>query len=181
VINGLSDYGHPVQVLSDLFTLYEHFGDIKNLNIAWVGDGNNMANSWIEAHLIFGFNLKMACPKVNEPDKNLLKRASKNKNFILTEDPKEAVKGVDVINTDVWISMGDESEEKERKMVFKNYQVNIDLLKEAKKNAVVLHCLPAYRGCEITDEVMESKQSLIFVQSENRLHTQKALLEFLYK
>lgn len=181
VINGLSDYGHPVQVLSDLFTLYEHFGDIKSLNIAWVGDGNNMANSWIEAHLIFGFNLKMACPKGYEPDKNLLKRALRNKNFILTEEPKEAVKGVDVINTDVWISMGDESEEKERKMAFKNYQVNKNLLKEAKKNAVVLHCLPAYRGCEITDDVMESKQSLIFVQSENRLHTQKALLEFLYK
>ncbi len=181
VINGLSDYSHPVQVLSDLFTLYEHFGDIKNLKVAWVGDGNNMANSWIEAHLIFGFDLSMACPSGYEPDKSLLKRALKNKNFKLTKNPQDAVEGVDVINTDVWVSMGDESEEKERKRAFKNYQVNKALLKKAKKDAVVMHCLPAYRGCEITEEVIESKQSLIFIQSENRLHTQKAILEFLYK
>ncbi|MCX7770716.1 MAG: ornithine carbamoyltransferase [Proteobacteria bacterium] len=181
VINGLSDYSHPVQVLSDLFTLYEHFGDIKKLNIAWVGDGNNMANSWIEAHLIFGFNLTMACPKGYEPDHQLLKKALKNKNFKLTNNPVEAVYGADVINTDVWISMGDEEESEQRKKDFKGFQVNKNLLKKAKKNAVVLHCLPAYRGLEITEDVIESKQSLIFVQAENRLHAQKALLEFIFK
>lgn len=180
VINGLSDYSHPVQVLADLFTLYEHFGDIKKLKIAWIGDGNNMANSWIEAHLIFGFSLSMACPKGYEPAKELVKKASKNKNFKLTNTPEEAVKGVDVINTDVWISMGDEDEEEERKKAFKGFQVNKNLLKKADRNAVVLHCLPAYRGFEITEDVMESKQSLIFVQAENRLHTQKALLEYLF-
>lgn len=181
VINGLSDYSHPVQVLSDLFTLYEHFGDIKNLKICWIGDGNNMANSWIEAHLIFGFSLSMACPKGYEPARDLLKKASKNKNFKLTNIPEEAVKGVDVINTDVWISMGDEDEADERKKAFKGFQVNRNLLKKANKNAVVLHCLPAYRDFEITEEVMESKQSLIFVQAENRLHAQKALLEYIFK
>jgi ornithine carbamoyltransferase len=181
IINGLSDYSHPVQVLSDLFTLYEHFGDIKKLKVAWVGDGNNMANSWIEAHLIFGFALSMACPSGYEPDTRLLKKALKNKNFKLTNNPEEAVKGVDAINTDVWVSMGDEAEEQERKRIFKNYQVNKALLKKAKKDAVVMHCLPAYRGNEITEEVIESKQSLVFIQSENRLHTQKAILEFLYK
>jgi ornithine carbamoyltransferase len=180
VINGLSDYSHPVQVLSDLFTLYEHFGDIKGLSISWVGDGNNMANSWIEAHLIFGFNLSMACPKGYEPSQELLKNALKNKNFKFTHDPIEAVKGVDVINTDVWVSMGDEDEAEERKKAFKGFQVNKDLLKRAKRNAVVLHCLPAYRGYEITDDIIESKQSLIFVQAENRLHAQKALLKFLF-
>lgn len=181
VINGLSDYSHPVQVLSDLFTLYEYFGDIKKLKIAWVGDGNNMANSWIEAHLIFGFSLSMACPKGYEPAKELVKRASKNKNFKLLDNPEVAVKGVDVINTDVWISMGDEDEADERKKAFKGFQLNKALLKKAGKNTVVLHCLPAYRGFEITEEIMESKNSLIFVQAENRLHAQKALLEYIYK
>lgn len=181
VINGLSDYSHPVQVLSDLFTLYEHFGDIKNLNISWIGDGNNMANSWIEAHLIFGFPLSVACPKGYEPSDKLLKQALKSKKFKITNNPEEAVKGADVINTDVWISMGDENEEEERKKAFKGFQVNKNLLKKANKNAVVLHCLPAYRGLEITEDVIESEQSLIFIQAENRLHAQKALLEFLYK
>ncbi|MCX7990532.1 MAG: ornithine carbamoyltransferase [Proteobacteria bacterium] len=181
VINGLSDLTHPVQVLSDLFTIYEHFGDYKKLNISWVGDGNNMANAWIEAHLVLGFNLTLACPKKYYPDKELLKRAMKNKNFRITEDPKEAVKSSDVINTDVWISMGDEEEAEERKRAFKGYQINRDLLKLADKNAIVLHCLPAYRGQEITDEIIEDKKSVIFTQAENRLHTQKALMEFLVK
>lgn len=181
VINGLSDYSHPVQVLSDLFTIYEYFGDFKNLKISWVGDGNNMANSWIEAHLIFGFPLSIACPEGYEPDRKLLEMAKKNVNFVITNEPEEAVKDADVINTDVWISMGDESEEEERKRVFKKYQVNQSLLKKSKKSAVVLHCLPAYRGFEITDDVIESKQSLIYTQAENRLHTQKALLEFIFK
>lgn len=181
VINGLSDYNHPVQVLSDLFTLYEHFGDYKELSIAWIGDGNNMANAWIEAHLLLGFELKIACPKGYEPDTLLLKRAAKNKNFFITTKPEEAAKNADVLNTDVWVSMGDEAEAEARKKVFKGYQINRKLLSLAKKDAVVLHCLPAYRGQEITEEIIEAKNSIIFDQAENRLHAQKALLEFLIK
>jgi len=181
VINGLSDLTHPVQVLSDLFTIYEHFGDYKKLNISWIGDGNNMANAWIEAHIILGFNLTIACPKKYYPDEVLLKKAMKNKNFKITEDPEEAVKSADVVNTDVWISMGDEEEAEERKKAFKGYQINKKLLKLANKNAIVLHCLPAYRGQEITEDIIEDKKSVIFTQAENRLHTQKALMEFLLK
>jgi len=181
VINGLSDYNHPVQVLSDLFTLYEHFGDYKNLSVAWIGDGNNMANAWIEAHILLGFELKMACPKGYEPDKALLKKVSKHKNFLLTDKPEEAAKNVDVLNTDVWVSMGDEAEAIERKKAFKGYQINKKLVALANKCAVVLHCLPAYRGQEITDDIIEAENSIIFEQAENRLHAQKALLEFLIK
>jgi ornithine carbamoyltransferase len=181
VINGLSDLTHPVQVLSDIFTIYEHFGRYKNINMAWIGDGNNMANAWLEAHLLLGFPLKMACPERYNPDADLLKRARKNKNFMLTTDPAEAVKGCDVLNTDVWISMGDEAETVQRKKAFRKYQINKALLDKAGKKCVVLHCLPAYRGQEITDDVIESKNSLIFTQSENRLHAQKALMEFLVK
>ncbi len=181
VINGLSDYNHPVQVLSDLFTLYEHFGDYKNLSVSWIGDGNNMANAWIEAHILLGFELKMACPKGYEPDKNLLKKAKKNSNFLLTTKPEEAAKGADVLNTDVWVSMGDEAEAAERKKAFKGYQINKKLVSLAKKGAIVLHCLPAYRGQEITDDVIEAENSVIFDQAENRLHAQKALMEFLIK
>lgn len=181
VINGLSDYNHPVQVLCDLFTLYEHFGDYKDLSIAWIGDGNNMANAWLEAHLLLGFDLKMACPKGYEPDKQLLKKASKNKNFLLTNKPEEAAQGVDVLNTDVWVSMGDEAEAEERKKAFKGFQINRKLLALANKDAVVLHCLPAYRGQEITEDIIEAKNSIIFDQAENRLHAQKALMEFLIK
>jgi len=181
VINGLSDYNHPVQVFSDLFTLYEHFGDYKNLSVAWIGDGNNMANAWIEAHILLGFELKMACPKGYEPDKALLKKVSKHKNFLLTDKPEEAAKNVDVLNTDVWVSMGDEAEAIERKKAFKGYQINKKLVALANKGAVVLHCLPAYRGQEITDDIIEAENSIIFEQAENRLHAQKALLEFLIK
>ncbi len=181
VINGLSDLTHPVQVLSDLFTIYEHFGSYRDLNIAWVGDGNNMANAWLEAHLVLGFNLSMSCPKAYLPDNTLLQRALKNKNFMISEKPEDAVRSAHVVNTDVWVSMGDEAEAEERKKAFKGYQINKKLLKHARKDTIVLHCLPAYRGQEITDEIMESKDSKIFIQSENRLHTQKSLMEFLIK
>lgn len=181
VINGLSDYNHPVQVLSDLFTLYEHFGSYDDLNIAWVGDGNNMANAWIEAHLLLGFRLKMACPKGYEPDRELLKKAKKQKNFLFTNNPEEAALAADVINTDVWVSMGDEEEAAERKKAFKGFQVNKKLLSLANKDAVVLHCLPAYRGQEISEDVLEDNSTIIFEQAENRLHVQKTLLEFLIK
>ncbi len=181
VINGLSDLTHPVQVLSDLFTISEHFGGYKDLNICWIGDGNNMANAWIEAHLILGFNLTIACPKGYLPDSELLKRAKESKNFKITVDPKEAVKSAHVLNTDVWISMGDEEEAEERKKAFKGYQINRELLDLANKDAIVLHCLPAYRGQEITDDIIEDEKSVIFTQAENRLHTQKALMEFLVK
>lgn len=181
VINGLSDLTHPVQVLSDLFTISEHFGGYKDLNICWIGDGNNMANAWIEAHLILGFNLTIACPKGYLPDSELLKRAKESKNFKITVDPKEAVKSAHVLNTDVWISMGDEEEAEERKKAFKGYQINRELLDLANKDAIVLHCLPAYRGQEITDDIIEDEKSVIFTQAENRLHTQKALMEFLLK
>ncbi len=140
-----------------------------------------MANAWIEAHILLGFELKMACPKGYEPDKNLLKKAKKNSNFLLTTKPEEAAKGADVLNTDVWVSMGDEAEAAERKKAFKGYQINKKLVSLAKKGAIVLHCLPAYRGQEITDDVIEAENSVIFDQAENRLHAQKALMEFLIK
>ncbi|MCX7965859.1 MAG: ornithine carbamoyltransferase [Syntrophorhabdaceae bacterium] len=179
VINGLTDEFHPCQILSDLFTIKEIKKDFKDLKIAYIGDGNNVANSWIEASILFGLNLSIATPEGYEPLANLVEMAKENKNFQLLKDPFEAAKDADVINTDVWVSMGQEEEQKERREAFKSYRIDDELLAVAKKDAIVLHCLPAHRGEEITEGVFERFSSIIFTQAENRLHVQKALLEWL--
>lgn len=177
VINGLTDRFHPCQILSDLFTLQERLGGIRQLRVAYVGDGNNVANSWIEAANVLGFRLVLACPEGYYPDPGVLGKASKN--VLLERDPRKAVKGAQVVYTDVWVSMGQESEKEERKRLFAPYQVNEALLERAAPDAVVMHCLPAHRGMEITDEVMDGARSIVFDQAENRLHVQKAVLELL--
>jgi ornithine carbamoyltransferase len=179
VINGLTDLHHPCQIMADLFTVIEHRGSYEGLKIAWVGDGNNMANTWIEAAAIFGFDLALACPKGYEPDARVMEWAMKNKTtakIVLTDDPQEAVKGADVVNTDVWASMGQEAEQKKREKDFVGYQLNEALLDLAKGNCMVLHCLPAHRGEEITDQVIEGPHSAVWDEAENRLHVQKAIL-----
>jgi ornithine carbamoyltransferase len=179
VINGLTDLYHPCQILSDLYTIAEFKGDFDKLKIVYIGDGNNIANSWIEASILFGFNLSMATPKNYRPLDMLLKKAKNNKGFTITDDPCEAVSNADVINTDVWVSMGQEKEREERKTAFALYKIDDSLLENAKNNAIVMHCLPAYRDQEITDSVFEKHQDIIFTQAENRLHVQKALLEWI--
>jgi ornithine carbamoyltransferase len=174
VVNALSDLLHPCQVLGDLFTLQEVGIDVTGMCAAWIGDGNNMANTWIHAAQKLGFRLHMACPEGYDPAVDY-----DGGNVVLTRDPFEAVKDADVISTDVWASMGQEEEATERREVFAGFQVNGELLNAAKENAYVLHCLPAHRGEEITDEVMESDHALIWDQAENRLHVQKAVLEML--
>ena len=181
VINGLSDLHHPCQILSDLMTILEKKGRLKDIKLTYIGDGNNVANSLIEAASLMGLNLVMACPKGYEPDHEILKKAkaSSNSHIAVVTDSKEAADKADVLYTDVWISMGQEKEEAKKKRKFKDYQLNSKLLSYAKKDAIVLHCMPAHRGEEITDEVIDGPQSVVFDQAENRLHTQKALLEFL--
>lgn len=176
VINALTDLHHPCQVLSDMMTVIEKKGDIEKLRIAWVGDGNNMANSWIEAAVVMGFELTLACPKGYEPNSEILAAASGSK-VTLTSDPVEAVRGADVINVDVWASMGQESEQEQRLNIFSDYQLNSGLLAKAPKSAIVLHCLPAHRGEEITDAVLEGAQSVVWDQAENKMHMHKAILE----
>ena len=179
VINGLSDLYHPCQILADLFTILENKGSLDNVKVAYVGDGNNVANSWIEAAILFGLHLSVASPKGYKPDKTLLGKARRKDSFFFTDDPVEAVKGADVVNTDVWASMGQESEKEARRKVFAGYKVDTKLLKHAKKDVIVLHCLPAYRNEEIAEDVFERFSEIIFTQAENRLHAQKALLEWL--
>ncbi len=175
VINGLSNLEHPCQILADLQTIREKKGfDIK---LAWVGDGNNVCNSLILASAIIGFEMVVATPEGFEPNEGILRRAKEfGGNVKLVRDPVEAVKGADVIYTDVWTSMGQESERELRLKVFKPYQVNMDLVAKAKEDVIVMHCLPAHRGEEITDDVIDSEYSVVFDQAENRLHAQKALL-----
>ncbi|MDQ7032411.1 MAG: ornithine carbamoyltransferase [Desulfonauticus sp.] len=181
VINALTDKFHPCQVMSDLLTIYERTPDFSHLKIAWVGDGNNMANSWINAAIYFPFQLNIACPQGYEPDAEVLDNAlNKGAKIFCTHDPKEAVRGANYINTDVWASMGQEDEEEARKIVFRDFQLNKELLALADPDAKVMHCLPAHRGEEITDEVLESKFCLVWDQAENRLHMQKAILELLF-
>ncbi len=174
VINALSDLLHPCQVLGDLLTLREAGVDVTSMKAAWIGDGNNMANDWINAAETMGFSLSLACPEGYDPAVTW-----NSDRIFLTRDPTEAVRGAQVVSTDVWASMGQEDEIDVRKRVFRGFQVNGDLLAHAAPNAYVLHCLPAHRGEEITDEVMESDRALIWDQAENRLHVQKALLEML--
>jgi ornithine carbamoyltransferase len=183
VINGLTDLFHPCQIMADLQTVVEHKGAYVGLKFAWVGDGNNMANTWIEAAAIFGFELSLACPAGYEPDQKVMAWAqSKAPGLIsLTTDPKVAVAGADVINTDVWASMGQESEQKERENAFIGYCLDDELLSLAKQDCIVLHCLPAHRGEEISDSVIEGKNSVVWDEAENRLHIQKAIMATLIK
>ncbi len=179
VINALTDRYHPCQVLSDIMTVIEKKGTVEELQISWIGDGNNMANTWIEAAGCMGFALTLACPQGYEPDAEILAAAmaKATKPIRLVLDPVEAVVGADVINTDVWASMGQEDEQEERVQVFQPYQVNGALLAKAKEDAIVLHCLPAHRGEEISAEVLEGPQSVAFDQAENKMHIHKAILE----
>ncbi len=183
VINALSDQHHPCQVATDLMTVIEKFGTIDGLRYAWIGDGNNMANSWIEAAGLFGLDLALACPDGFAPDPLLMSAARENQkrrgkgSLTLTDDPKVAAAGAHVINTDVWASMGQEEETELRKRAFVGYCVDAGLVKRAASDAIVLHCLPAHRGEEITGDVLDGAQSLAWVQAENRLHMGKAILE----
>lgn len=178
VINGLTDLHHPCQVLADVMTIVEKKGGYEGLKVCWIGDGNNMANSWIEAAGVLGFELALACPKGYFPDEAILKKAvAVNPKITVTESVDEAAVGADVLNTDVWASMGQEEESVARKKAFEGFQINSRLLSLANKDAMVMHCLPAHRGEEITDEVMEGAQSAIWDEAENRLHIQKAILE----
>lgn len=173
VINGLTDFMHPCQALSDLFTIKEKKG-LNDITMAFVGDGNNVLNSLLSACGRMNLKIKIACPKGYEPDKDILKQAGAVAE--LFNKPEDAVKGADIIYTDVWTSMGQEREYKKRQKVFKKFQVNSKLLSLAKKDAMVMHCLPAHRGQEITDEVLDGRQSIVIDQAENRLHVQKAIL-----
>lgn len=177
VINGLTDLHHPCQVLADILTIVEKKGGYDRVKVCWVGDGNNMANSWIEAATLLGFDLKLACPEGYLPDAGILKRAGAN--VALVGSAAEAVTGADVINTDVWASMGQESESKERLKAFEGFEINDKLLALANKGAIVMHCLPAHRGEEIDELVLEGPSSVVWDQAENRLHMQKAVLEWL--
>jgi ornithine carbamoyltransferase len=178
VINALSDWEHPLQILADLMTIRQRFGHLEGLNIAWIGDGNNVCNSMILASAIMGMSLVAASPKGFEPKAQILEEARKlGASPRLVIDPVDAVIGADVLVTDTWVSMGDEAEEAERLRVFGKYQINGELLKLASEDAIAMHCLPAHRGQEITDEVMDGPQSVVFDEAENRLHTSKAVLE----
>jgi ornithine carbamoyltransferase len=182
VINALSDLLHPCQLLADLQTLQDHFGrDISKLKVAWVGDGFNMAQSWIEAASLVGFELRLGIPRGYEPERSFVARLRSEELGILTADPIEAVKDADVIYTDTWTSMGQEKEAAQRRRDFKEFQVNSALLRHAAKDAIVMHCLPAHRGEEITDEVIDGPRSVVLDQAENRLHAQKAVMVWLLR
>jgi ornithine carbamoyltransferase len=176
VINGLTDYLHPCQVLADVLTMQESLGGWEGKVAAWVGDGNNVANSWLHAAGVLGFELRLACPEGFEPERDVFDRAKQMTSVSIHEDPEEAVQGAHVVNTDVWASMGQEGEADARKLAFKGFTVDAQLMKLAAPDAIFLHCLPAHRGEEVTDEVIEGSQSRVFDQAENRLHVQKALL-----
>jgi len=182
VINGLSDLEHPCQLLADIMTMKEHFGSLDDLKVAWVGDGNNVCNSLILSTVLTGYNVTVATPKGYEPEESFVKKARDLGGKVkLVRKPEDAVKDADVIVTDTWISMGDDEEKDVRLKVFKQYTVDVPLLRRASPDARVLHCLPAHRGQEISDEVMEGGQSLVWDEAENRLHAQKALLVRLLK
>jgi ornithine carbamoyltransferase len=181
VINGLSDLEHPCQIISDLFTIYEASGKLHGINLTYVGDGNNVCNSLVLGCAIAGVNLTVATPKGYEPKADIVKKAVElskktGSKVTLMNDPKLAVKDADFLYTDVWVSMGFEAEEDARMKAFKGYQLNSELLKLAKKDCRIMHCLPAHRGLEITDDVIDSKSSIVWDQAENRMHAQKAIL-----
>ena len=177
VINGLTNFFHPCQILADVYTYIEKFDSIEDREIAWIGDSNNVCNSWIQASKIFNFNLKISSPEGYKPKENLL-NISKDKVNIF-DDPYEAAKNSDVIITDVWASMGDEKELNKRERDFSSWQVNKKMMSIAKKNCIFMHCLPAHRNKEVTSEVIDGNQSVVWDEAENRLHTQKALMEYM--
>lgn len=182
VINGLTDLFHPCQVLADCFTLLEEKGKLEDLKIAFIGDGNNMVHTWMEAAEKFPFSFTLACPKGYEPKIENTRGATKNgARIVITHDVEEAARGADVIYTDVWTSMGQEGEMETRRQAFQGYQVNDRIVTVARKDVVVMHCLPAHRGEEITHEVLEGPHSIVFDQAENRLHVQKAIIVWLLK
>jgi ornithine carbamoyltransferase len=177
VINGLTDLLHPCQVMADVMTVQENFGrQLAERKIAWVGDGNNMANSWLDAACRFGFELRLACPDGYHPDPRILERARSVAPILLTADPREAVAGADVVSTDVWTSMGQEAEMAARMRAFEGYQVDDALMSLAGDHAIFLHCLPAHRGEEVSDSVIEGPRSRVFDEAGNRLHVQKAIM-----
>jgi len=177
VINALTDLLHPCQVLADVMTMQEEFGeDLTGRRVAWIGDGNNMANSWINAAYRFGLELRLACPPGFEPDKAIFERARTAANVQLMHDPRRAVDGAEVVSTDVWASMGQEGEAEERRVAFRDFTVDDDLMALADPKAIFLHCLPAHRGEEVTAEVIDGPRSRVFEEAANRLHLQKALL-----
>ena len=177
VINGLTNFFHPCQILADVYTYIEKFDSIEDREIAWIGDSNNVCNSWIQASKIFNFNLKISSPEGYKPKENLL-NISKDKVNIF-DDPYEAAKNSDVIITDVWASMGDEKELNKRERDFSSWQVNKKMMSIAKKNCIFMHCLPAHRNKEVTSDVIDGNQSVVWDEAENRLHTQKALMEYM--
>lgn len=179
VINGLSDLFHPCQILADLFTIKEYKGRIDDLKICYVGDGNNVANSWMEAAVLLGFSLAIASPEGYGPHEDLARKGKEMGVVSFFTDPMEAARAADVVNTDVWVSMGQEQEQEERKKAFAGFRVDDELMKVAAPDALAMHCLPAYRNQEISEEVFERFQEVIFTQAENRLYAQQALLEWL--
>jgi ornithine carbamoyltransferase len=176
VINGLTDLLHPCQVLADLLTVREILGGWEGKRIAWIGDGNNVANSWLNAAGTLGFELRLACPPDYMPNREILERNRKLTSVVVTSDPREAARGAHVINTDVWASMGQEAEQEQRARAFQGYIVDEKLMRLADPKAIFLHCLPAHRGEEVAEEVIEGPQSQVWNQAENRLHVQKALM-----
>jgi len=181
VVNGLTDLTHPCQILADVFTVIENFGNIEGRKVVYVGDGNNIAHSWINAAALLDFPLVICTPRDYAPDPKVVDKAKSMGTLDLTvsHDPKDAVKGADVVYTDVWASMGQEAEAQERARAFADYQLNDQLLAHAGDDAIVLHCLPAHRGMEITDEVMDGPRSRVYDEAENRLHVQRAILSLL--
>jgi ornithine carbamoyltransferase len=176
VINGLTDLLHPCQVMADVMTMQQHLGGYAGKKVAWIGDGNNMANSWMNAAAAFGFTLALACPEGYDPDATILARARERTEVALVRDPREAVEGAHVVNTDVWASMGQEEEQAARMRAFSGYEVSEDLMARAARDAIFLHCLPAHRGEEVSAEVLEGPQSRVWDEAENRLHVQKAIM-----
>lgn len=179
VINGLTDLLHPCQILADLLTVRQHLGGLDGKVVAWIGDGNNMANSWINAAWRLGFELRLACPEGYEPNAELIARARTTAQVTLVRDPREAVQGAHVVNTDVWASMGQEEEQQERARAFADYTVDAALMSRADDAAIFLHCLPAHRDEEVTADVIDGPQSRVWDEAENRLHIQKAIMAVL--
>lgn len=177
VINGLSDTYHPCQLLADMQTYYEVHGDISGKKVCWLGDGNNMCNSYINAARLFGFVLHIACPEGYQPDASIIKQS--NAEVLVTSEPRSAIENADLVVTDVWTSMGQEQETRERNRQFQAFQVNSELMAMAARDALFMHCLPAHRGEEVTADVIDGPQSVVWEEAGNRLHSQKALLEFL--
>jgi ornithine carbamoyltransferase len=179
IINGLTDLVHPCQVLADVLTVKQHLGDYKGKRFAWIGDGNNMANSWLNAAYALGFELTLACPEGYDPNPMILQRAASKAKVRIVREPAEAADKADVVSTDVWASMGQEEEQATREKAFKGYRVDESIMKRAKEDAIFLHCLPAHRGEEVSAEVIDGPQSRVWDEAENRLHIQKAIMSVL--